>query len=199
MKDFVVEFLLGAFIKTIDEIADVPSYTNSFVSYIKPLSLATVFLYGLHASNDFYYNLVWFAWFISAYFGKSMDNEVDKYYWNISFLFVLFALWFSFSFPFPETHIPTLLVYTVFTGVGNILDNMAMPEEVSLQKLLLSVFGFIATPIVYFYVLSPLLLEYPSSDLRFATKHLSLFAGYFFIRTVSKAYLYFSNKDIPSL
>lgn len=199
MKDIIVEFLLGGFIKIMDEIADVPSFTTSFASYLKPLSLAIVFLYGLHASDDFYYNIVWFAWFISSYFGQSIDNDIDKYYWNISFVFVVFALGFSFSYPLPETHLPTLVAYVLVTGMGNILDNILMPEEVSLQKLLLSVFGFFAAPLLYFFVLAPLLQEYPTADFRFATKHLSLFTGYFFIRALSKAYLYFSNIGFPSL
>lgn len=69
MKELINQFLLGSSIKLIDEISDVPSLTEQYKSYLQPLMFITVFLYGLDAGNDFYYNVIWIAWFISAYFG----------------------------------------------------------------------------------------------------------------------------------
>jgi hypothetical protein len=194
MLEYVVDFLLGASIKMADEIADVPYLSDRFASYITPIIMISIFLYGLRAVDDFYYNLIWLSWFFSAYFGNSIENDLDKQNWNLIFGMVVFATCYTISYPLPQTSWILLITFLLYTGIGNILENVFLPEEVSIQKILVSLFVCILIPLLYFYGLPFMYLTYPNADIRFAEKHLVLIFGYFFIRFFSKVYLY--NSDI---
>lgn len=193
MKELVNQFLLGSSIKLIDEISDVPSLTEQYKSYLQPLMFMTVFLYGLDAGNDFYYNLIWIAWFISAYFGQSMDNEIDKGFWQLCFFLVLFALVYSATNPLPNIDVSVFSGFFLLLSVGNILENIFLHEETSLLKILFSFFVTLCVTLFYIYII-PLMKTNSTMDFRYLEKHMFLILGYFITRFLIKVYVYYTDK-----
>lgn len=192
MKELVLQFFLGSFIKTIDEIAD-NSSLHTFQSFLNPLFILTAFLYGIAAADDFYYNIFWVAWFFSAYFGQSMENEIDRGFWNICFGLVIIGLLYSIQFPLPDVYLPVFLPFLLILSTGNILENIILPNEISFLKLLFSIVVVVCLPLFYIYVLLPILQENTQFDFRYLQKHLSLILGYFFTRVLFKVYLFFGQ------
>jgi hypothetical protein len=194
MLEYLVDFLLGASIKMADEIADVPYLSNKFASYITPIIMISIFLYGLRAVDDFYYNLIWLSWFFSAYFGKSIENELDKQNWNLIFGMVLFASSYTISFPLPQTNFSVLFLFIFITSLFNIIENIALPEEISISKIVITFIYIILILVGYFYILSPIIINNPTSDLRFVSKQTIMTMGYLIVRIVSKVFLYIYAK-----
>lgn len=72
-----------------------------------------------------------------------------------------------------------------------LINNIFAPDENSILKLIETVFTLMGIIFIYFFVLPN---ENDTYDLRFVTKYMGWFFGYFFLtRTFTKAYLYYTD------
>lgn len=194
MKGELVDILLGFTLKMADEIADNPFYYKDYNSYLIPLILFVIFFITIRAVDDFYFNIVTLSWFIFSYFGKSIENDKDKQYWNILFIMTLFLTFYSFSYPLPETSWLILLIFILVTPV-NAIENLFSPEETSIRKIIMSflaIFMFTALYNITYFV-SPYIEIQPHWDLRFAYKQSLIMISYVITRFISKMYVYSKN------
>lgn len=121
-----------------------------------------------------------------------MDNEVDKGFWQLCFFLVLFALGYSATNPLPPVYLPVLITFFVVISIINILENILLPEEISLTKILITTGALLFFPLLYFYFLSWIIELHPTTDFRYLNKHLSLMMGYAATRLFIKSYVYFT-------
>jgi hypothetical protein len=190
-KDIFLGILFGCIFKITDEIMDVPIFKEQFSEYIEPLKVSTIFLYGLQAANDFYYNLVFLFFSAFSFIGGSIDDT----YWYVCWFLTLFATVWTFSYPLPETHL-LLLIGLLFVAITTpALDNIISPEENSYTKMILTYIYTIIISTSYFFFLQSVVLENPTLDVRYISKYFGAFIGYFLTRSIVKTYLYYTSTE----
>jgi hypothetical protein len=186
LKDGVLAILFGAVFKLADEALDVPYFKTLDSNYTDMFKISTIFLWAFQASSDFYYSLVWVFITIFSYVGGSLDN----FYWYVCGGLVFFSSIWTFSYPLPETHLPTLIGLCIFVSIASVVDNFSIFDSSLSIKLFETILFLIAIPVAYMLLIYPTQEKNPEWDLRFATKNFGWFFGYFLIRSISKFYLF---------
>ena len=175
MNDYLINFLLGTFIKIVDDHYDLNVYDTRTINIIKVIGF---FLLNYVITTGFEYILIFFLEVIICYFAKQIDNIFfKKIATYIIVIFISYLLFYQKEYFNKVFNLQNISIYFFFACSFIIIEQYTFKEESSTTKLLTRLGILIIAVINMFLHKNKLLLDFTS-----------LFIGYFSISILNLSF-----------